>query len=703
MGGSRLSRGPGPPPLSPPAGRSASPRARVGASIASSPSPSMVACGGAILSVSTSGKGFEYPPKGNPPSFPAPPSPASLACAAPPVMAAGSEVKSAHPSPSLAPPRAMGSGFSSWAQLFRAASSSSPSAASAEASALLERIQASSSDRVSIEEADLLSARLVWRSSLLGKFLGRAPPLFVLQNEIRAKWPCGDRVSVVEFAGGFFCFRFSGVPDDERLAILSASPWTLGGRLINLVPWKDNFLPLKERIHTAPVWLRLEGLPREYWSDRAIAKLVQSFGRLLKVDDFTSSLDLGKYARVCVELDLSMPLKSGVHVDHAGGSFYQTVSYENLPPFCVRCGFIGHSSARCSAPTVSSSVPGSSLLPGSPGEVMESRPSVGVSSVPHGEVPLLGRWLSVERRQPRRTPGSGSSSRPTPAAGAGRKPDPSVPVVNRPVPSAGPNRAAPGRWSDRSDKPPKAGVRPPHRSSPQLFPADGSPVGACVSVALEAGPSRDPVSSPLPRASSPRISSFPGANLAMDLDLGNSFGALVGLAEDAVAPELVSSSSFSSRIPPSQLLGSSPVEMAVEGPPLPLVSSVSSLGPGVSPSSVGASSRWKLRRPGGGSKAGKGGGDFLHCPLSSFKRKASSLSRPSPSLLLVGSDSSPLDPSLVASVSAKIEEAHSSADCPDPSSVRLDAGVTPLGVHSPPPLVLQPLLVEGDAEAQVSQ
>lgn len=74
---------------------------------------------------------------------------------------------------------------------------------------------------------------------------------------------------------------------------------------------EGGFLYLYEDVTCAPVWLRFEALPHEYWQEDILLDLAKCFGTPLLIDKFTLNMEKGKFARVCVELDLTKPLKSG--------------------------------------------------------------------------------------------------------------------------------------------------------------------------------------------------------------------------------------------------------------------------------------------------------------------------------------------------------------------------------------------------------
>lgn len=70
--------------------------------------------------------------------------------------------------------------------------------------------------------------------------------------------------------------------------------------------------------------------------------VVFQFGKVLKTDQHTIDRTRAKFAKVCVELDISLPLLQGTWVNYGDHSIFVLVLYEKLPVFCYRCGKLGH-------------------------------------------------------------------------------------------------------------------------------------------------------------------------------------------------------------------------------------------------------------------------------------------------------------------------------------------------------------------------
>lgn len=121
--------------------------------------------------------------------------------------------------------------------------------------------------------------------------------------------------------------------------------------MLQLTPWKNHFQPVFEKLHLVAVWVQLHHLPIEYWDAEILELVGEQFGRLLKVDDHTEKISLAKFACICVEIDLSKPLKRGFWIGDEEHRSMVAVVYEKLPVFCFKCGLIGHGEGAYSADT----------------------------------------------------------------------------------------------------------------------------------------------------------------------------------------------------------------------------------------------------------------------------------------------------------------------------------------------------------------
>jgi len=84
-------------------------------------------------------------------------------------------------------------------------------------------------------------------------------------------------------------------------------------------------------------------LPQEYWQYQTLFEIALGLGTPLVIDDATQARLFGLYARVLVDVDLSLELFDLVIVEREGYAFFFVeVQYERQPAYCSHCKLLGH-------------------------------------------------------------------------------------------------------------------------------------------------------------------------------------------------------------------------------------------------------------------------------------------------------------------------------------------------------------------------
>ncbi|KAL8129002.1 hypothetical protein V2J09_018157 [Rumex salicifolius] len=97
-----------------------------------------------------------------------------------------------------------------------------------------------------------------------------------------------------------------------------------------------------------PVWVRFERLGPHLWSDEILGGMPSKIGVPIHTDMLTRTKEKLEYARVLIEIDLNVPLKSNVPLKFSNGKVRKyDVFYENLPTFCTRCKSFKHATGSC--------------------------------------------------------------------------------------------------------------------------------------------------------------------------------------------------------------------------------------------------------------------------------------------------------------------------------------------------------------------
>ncbi|OMP00911.1 reverse transcriptase [Corchorus capsularis] len=175
-----------------------------------------------------------------------------------------------------------------------------------------------------------------WRNCLIVKLLGRNIGYKTLQTRVTNMWKPRGHLELIDLGEGFFVAKFS-LEEDLQFA-LAEGPWVIFGHYLTVRRWRPDFRPSEAVINSTAAWIRFPELPTEYFDERFLLALGNTIGRAIKVDKTTHFAFRGKFARVCVEIDLNKKLVPNVMVDDR----WTRVEYEGLPLFCFHCGYIEH-------------------------------------------------------------------------------------------------------------------------------------------------------------------------------------------------------------------------------------------------------------------------------------------------------------------------------------------------------------------------
>ncbi|CAN1132069.1 hypothetical protein LINPERHAP2_LOCUS6782 [Linum perenne] len=114
----------------------------------------------------------------------------------------------------------------------------------------------------------------------------------------------------------------------------------------------------------------------------AVSRIGNSIGRTVRLDLATAEGSRGRYARVCVEIDVTKPLLGKFMIED---KVYK-VEYESLENVCFDCGFYGHKREHCY-----SNEPHREKV-----DDKEAAPStIPVTST---KDPDTGEWMTIQRR-----------------------------------------------------------------------------------------------------------------------------------------------------------------------------------------------------------------------------------------------------------------------------------------------------------------
>ena len=174
---------------------------------------------------------------------------------------------------------------------------------------------------------------------------------------------------MVDLGKDFFLLKFLLMEDLEL--VLKKGPWFIGEQFLSIRKWEANFKPSEAQVPSVAVWERLYGLPIEYYEAEVLQQVRQALGTMLRVDMHTATEARGRYARICVQVDVSKPLITSVRI----GQRNQPVIYEGVSKLWFSWGRLGHRKETCQYTIKSSPSPPKDSKELNEAEVMGQMPT----------------------------------------------------------------------------------------------------------------------------------------------------------------------------------------------------------------------------------------------------------------------------------------------------------------------------------------
>ncbi|XP_057444958.1 uncharacterized protein LOC130737217 [Lotus japonicus] len=124
--------------------------------------------------------------------------------------------------------------------------------------------------------------------------------------------------------------------------------------------WSIAFIAPEAKVTKTLAWIRIPGLNAAFYNESFLMSVARFIGKPIKVDFNTLSGERGKYARICVELDLSKPVFGRIMIE----DYWYKIEYEGLHVICTKCGCYGHRTRECAGMVPVAAKPSVEVAPG---------------------------------------------------------------------------------------------------------------------------------------------------------------------------------------------------------------------------------------------------------------------------------------------------------------------------------------------------
>nr|POF06828.1 hypothetical protein CFP56_71221 [Quercus suber] len=96
--------------------------------------------------------------------------------------------------------------------------------------------------------------------------------------------------------------------------VFKGGPWFVGQQFLAIRKWEPEFKAEEATLYSVAVWIRLPGLPIEFYEPTILKKIGRAIGPVLRIDSFTTNGARGRFARLCLQIIIDQPLINTVKI-----------------------------------------------------------------------------------------------------------------------------------------------------------------------------------------------------------------------------------------------------------------------------------------------------------------------------------------------------------------------------------------------------
>ncbi|XP_058733900.1 uncharacterized protein LOC131605574 [Vicia villosa] len=134
--------------------------------------------------------------------------------------------------------------------------------------------------------------------------LGRHIEFKVLENRMQQMWAQKGIINIIDLGQEFFLVTFTSEEGQEFALMEGSWSWMIYDHYLTVRDWRDNFCLARDAIEELAIWVRIYGLPIEYYDNSVLSYIVDQIGKTVKVDKNTLTRAKIKYVRLCIQVNL---------------------------------------------------------------------------------------------------------------------------------------------------------------------------------------------------------------------------------------------------------------------------------------------------------------------------------------------------------------------------------------------------------------
>ncbi|XP_057416051.1 uncharacterized protein LOC130710717 [Lotus japonicus] len=184
-----------------------------------------------------------------------------------------------------------------------------------------------------------------WKEALVVTLLGKSLGYRTMKLKLGNIWRLAGDFDMIDVGNGFYMIKFDRKEDREH--VINGGPWMVFDHYLAVSTWSPKFISPATKVTRTLAWVRIPGLNVVFYDESYLLSIARAIGKPIKVDRNTLMAYRGRFARICVELDLTLPVVGKVCIE----DYWYNIEYEGLHVICTKCGCYGHRSRECTVQT----------------------------------------------------------------------------------------------------------------------------------------------------------------------------------------------------------------------------------------------------------------------------------------------------------------------------------------------------------------
>lgn len=162
-----------------------------------------------------------------------------------------------------------------------------------------------------------------------------------LYTRLQQKWNVEGDWKLVDLINDYFVVKFE--IDEDLNFVFTSGPWIIAGQYLAMQKQRPGFCPATAHITHMVAQITVTAIQLECFDVWSLQRIGNLLGKLLKIDTLTTARNRGKFARLCVELDLTKLLDAFIQIN----DIWYNIEYEGLLDIYDLCGKYGHKWENC--------------------------------------------------------------------------------------------------------------------------------------------------------------------------------------------------------------------------------------------------------------------------------------------------------------------------------------------------------------------